>query len=459
MHRQSQQPKRWAAPCKHQRVDRHVKRFAPSSRPSLVPLVETLPAPHLQPTVRTRAGSASIAALYSKGEALRATFGATPQARHTLQSDDVQGLKVKRTTKARKGLSWPLENTMQAQGGHRAETTLSRKRAWQIGGSASKKCLEYEPFGSLLPGRNYSSDSYRFGFNGMEKADEINGSVGTHYTTLFRENDVRIGRWWSLDPKSHKFPWQSPYVTFDNNPIVHIDPFGDEVPTTLDRKTRKALGISKKEAKNHTPDQVRDMFATEYGMSVEMRNGNLVHTGDVHTDQQVSADARNMWAKELQPGTISKHSLTFTTNNKKVDIGQNSPLSGERKGPTNSLIDLGDFGADGSVNGDVYRGVPIRAHNFARVMEHEFLGHGVMGLGDDYSQSRHPGNHGAFNGATQTGNTVDFTNQFNRQMGIPERTNYYSPMGRPFLRNGRATQMFQITFSNGGIVITPNGGL
>lgn len=31
----------------------------------------------------------------------------------------------------------------------------------------------YEPFGSLLPGRNYSSDSYRFGFNGKEKDDEV----------------------------------------------------------------------------------------------------------------------------------------------------------------------------------------------------------------------------------------------------------------------------------------------
>ena len=27
----------------------------------------------------------------------------------------------------------------------------------------------YEPFGSLLPGRNYSSDAYRFGFQGQEK--------------------------------------------------------------------------------------------------------------------------------------------------------------------------------------------------------------------------------------------------------------------------------------------------
>ena len=32
----------------------------------------------------------------------------------------------------------------------------------------------YEAFGSLLPGRNYSSDAYRFGFNGKENDNEEN---------------------------------------------------------------------------------------------------------------------------------------------------------------------------------------------------------------------------------------------------------------------------------------------
>ena len=31
----------------------------------------------------------------------------------------------------------------------------------------------YEAFGSLLPGRNYSSGSYRFGFQGQDKDDEV----------------------------------------------------------------------------------------------------------------------------------------------------------------------------------------------------------------------------------------------------------------------------------------------
>ncbi|WMJ74875.1 hypothetical protein RCC89_17155 [Cytophagaceae bacterium ABcell3] len=35
---------------------------------------------------------------------------------------------------------------------------------------------DYYPFGMMMPGRNYSSQDYRYGFNGMEKDDEVKGS-------------------------------------------------------------------------------------------------------------------------------------------------------------------------------------------------------------------------------------------------------------------------------------------
>ncbi len=82
---------------------------------------------------------------------------------------------------------------------------------------------DYYPFGFQMPGRVYEGEGYRYGFNSMEKDDEIKGS-GNSYTTHFRLLDVRIGRWWSIDPVVHHF--QSPYCTFDNNPIVIRDPSG-----------------------------------------------------------------------------------------------------------------------------------------------------------------------------------------------------------------------------------------
>lgn len=85
---------------------------------------------------------------------------------------------------------------------------------------------EYYPFGSTMPGRNFSSNEYRYGFNGMEKDDEIKGS-GNSYTTEFRGYDPRLGRFMSLDPLSQSFPWQSPYSAMNNNPINMVDPNGD----------------------------------------------------------------------------------------------------------------------------------------------------------------------------------------------------------------------------------------
>jgi len=78
-------------------------------------------------------------------------------------------------------------------------------------------------------GREFEADTvgtYRYGFNGMEKDDEIKGE-GNSYTTEFRQYDPRIGRWLSLDPKMKKYPSESPYVAFHNNPIYWTDPEGD----------------------------------------------------------------------------------------------------------------------------------------------------------------------------------------------------------------------------------------
>jgi len=84
---------------------------------------------------------------------------------------------------------------------------------------------DYYPFGMQMPGRSANTSEYRYGAGGMEKDDEIKGE-GNSYTTFFRQYDPRIGRWLSVDPLAHEFPWSSPYVAFNNNPIVFIDPDG-----------------------------------------------------------------------------------------------------------------------------------------------------------------------------------------------------------------------------------------
>lgn len=54
--------------------------------------------------------------------------------------------------------------------------------------------------------------------------------------------DPRVGRFLSVDPLAHKFPWQSPYVSFDNNPINKIDPDGRAAYSPIYGTDGKFLG-------------------------------------------------------------------------------------------------------------------------------------------------------------------------------------------------------------------------
>ncbi|KAB1064897.1 LamG-like jellyroll fold domain-containing protein [Salibacter halophilus] len=85
---------------------------------------------------------------------------------------------------------------------------------------------DYYPYGSRTPGRNWNSNVYRYGFNGMEGDPEMKGT-GNHYTTFFRQYDPRLGRWFSTDPVMQA--WMSPYMAMDGNPILYADPRGDEI--------------------------------------------------------------------------------------------------------------------------------------------------------------------------------------------------------------------------------------
>ena len=105
--------------------------------------------------------------------------------------------------------------------------------------------MEYEPFGSLLPGRNFSSDSYRFGFQGQESDKEINGERNS-YAFEYRMHDPRVGRFLSLDPLGGSYPWNSPYAFSENRVIDRIELEGAEtdVPAYFYTNTGWTTAIS-----------------------------------------------------------------------------------------------------------------------------------------------------------------------------------------------------------------------
>ena len=79
---------------------------------------------------------------------------------------------------------------------------------------------DYYPFGMMMPERHWSSGEYRFGFNSMERDDELKGS-GNSYDFGARIYDSRVGRFLSIDPLFSAFPSESNYFFAGNFPILY----------------------------------------------------------------------------------------------------------------------------------------------------------------------------------------------------------------------------------------------
>jgi hypothetical protein len=111
------------------------------------------------------------------------------------------------------------------------ERALEKSSFFVVGGVEKnaleqKKGLDYYSFGSQMPQRNFTSSEYDYGMNGQEKDDEITGVAGAHTTAMFWEYDTRLGRRWNVDPVNK--PFESSYAAFGGNPIMNVDPNGDD---------------------------------------------------------------------------------------------------------------------------------------------------------------------------------------------------------------------------------------
>jgi RHS repeat-associated protein len=101
------------------------------------------------------------------------------------------------------------------------------------------------PFGMEIKERTWSDSSlnYRFGFNGMEGDTEVSGQ-GNSYIFKYRMHDARLGRFLSVDPLQHQYPFWSQYAFAGNNVIQCIDLEGAEIripPITLGWQINAAI--------------------------------------------------------------------------------------------------------------------------------------------------------------------------------------------------------------------------
>jgi len=104
---------------------------------------------------------------------------------------------------------------------------------------------------------------YRFGFNGMEKDNQIKG-VGNSLDFGARIYDSRLGRWMSLDPLAQKYPDLSPYNFVENSPIIFIDPDGKKIIVHYVDGDGNAQSIEYKPGVGYVGDNefVKNVFAS-----------------------------------------------------------------------------------------------------------------------------------------------------------------------------------------------------
>lgn len=136
---------------------------------------------------------------------------------------------------------------------------------------------DYYPFGMEMPKRHTNEGQYRYGYNGMELDNESKGN-GNSYTTEFRQYDPRLGRWLSLDPLMAEFPWMSPYVAFDDNPIKFVDPKGLKAQDWVATTTTDKNGVEHHKWKwvNETYGSKAEALAAGKGYTNWMGKGGVV---------------------------------------------------------------------------------------------------------------------------------------------------------------------------------------
>jgi hypothetical protein len=169
---------------------------------------------------------------------------------------------------------------------------------------ASGVCLQnvtdYSPFGVTLDGRTMQRDGYRYGFNGIEKADEISGK-GNHYTALFGEYDSRLGRRWNQDPKPN--PSISNYAVFANNPIWYSDVLLDTIGVNWLR-TDASLKNAGNNIKNQVNDGVFAVFAHANSQGIQYEvNGNNFLAKTVEEFNTAMSQESKEWQTAMKDGT------------------------------------------------------------------------------------------------------------------------------------------------------------
>lgn len=193
---------------------------------------------------------------------------------------------------------------------------------------------DYAPFGSPLPGRNFQSDKYRYGYNGKENDNEVKGQ-GNQIDFGSRIYDPRLGRFLSVDPMQRKYASLSPYLFALNNPIVMIDRDGEDAIVSITRN-KDGGGTIKVQTVIH-------ITGTAGGAGKWLENVYNKGAKERYKDQQVNVDGK-VW--NIQYDIKYEYDKNFdvskmTKGHNMLKSDPNTPASGPNRTHVNNPNNTG----------------------------------------------------------------------------------------------------------------------
>jgi RHS repeat-associated protein len=129
---------------------------------------------------------------------------------------------------------------------------------------------DYSPFGVALEGRTFSSEEYRYGFNGKEKDEEGIGGGNQTYDYGFRIYNPSLAKFLSVDPISDEYPMLTLYQFASNTPVSAIDIDGLEAQVAISKIYNEVKNLTAN--RNVTAAEVMLIFYKESSMNAQAVN-------------------------------------------------------------------------------------------------------------------------------------------------------------------------------------------
>ena len=275
---------------------------------------------------------------------------------------------------------------------------------------AVEQTTHYYPYGGVIGGidQNPSFQKYKFG------GKELDRSYGLDwYDVLARQYDPVVPSWHTVDPLAEKYYWISPYVYCENNPIVFIDPIGQEKIDALE--SNKGNDDLKKAVRNFKDEpNVINIWAhgSSDGITVYDRNSNEnVHIGDSKSFLKFLSENSKVWnnKKNNENITIVLHSCETGKQN---DHGMSFAQSLSREVENAAIIAPTDnvYTCDGVELGTYKSTLKTERRNGKSVIPSEYSGNWIQYENGKqtvtYQGSSHPGEKG-YNIITKNSSIID----------------------------------------------------